>query len=125
MTTRILLVEDDLYLSDVMQRALRSFNYDVMPAENGQEAIEAAISDPPDLIIMDLMMPVLDGFEATKSIRKNPRTKAIPIIAITAQFGPEIRDKCLATGFDDLILKPCPLGNLKAIVEKMLKRQST
>ncbi len=124
MATRILLVDDDIYLIDVMQRALTSLNYDVVLAKNGQEAINAAISDPPDLIIMDLMMPVLDGFEAAKSIRKNPRTRTVPIIAITAQFGPEIRDKCRASGFDNLILKPFPIRDLKAIVEKLLERRS-
>jgi CheY-like chemotaxis protein len=125
LNTRILLVEDDFYLSDIMQRALRRFNYTVVLAENGQEAIEAAISDPPDLILMDLMLPVLDGFEAAHRIRKNPRTTGIPIIGITAQFDPENRNKCLAAGFDDLILKPFPLRDLKAIIEKVLKSPST
>lgn len=125
MNTRILLVEDDVYLSDIMQRALKSFNYDVVVAENGQEAIDAAISDPPDLILMDLMLPALDGFEAVHRIRENSRTTSIPIIAITAQLDPGNRDKCLAAGFDDLIVKPFPLRDLKVIVEKALKRRPT
>ncbi len=106
-----------------MERGLRRFNYEVTRAKNGQEAVEAAIADPPDLIMMDLMLPVLDGFEAGRLIRKHPGTKSVPLIALTAQFGPENRNKCLAAGFDDLILKPFPLRDLQAIVEKVLKRQ--
>jgi CheY-like chemotaxis protein len=107
-----------------MHRALTSFNYDVILAQNGREAVEMADSQLPELIIMDIMMPVLDGYEAARLIRENPKTKALPILGITASFNPEARVKSLASGFDDLIFKPFPIGDLKAIVAKMLKRQS-
>lgn len=106
-----------------MQTALKGFNYDVMMAANGQEAVETAHSHSPQLILMDLMLPGLDGIEAARRIRKNPRMRSVPIVAITAAFGPEIRKKCLESGFNDFISKPFSLRDLKYVVEKSLKKQ--
>ena len=124
MKTKILLVEDNPATMEVMQQELEVLGYDVAIAKDGAEAVEMAGSELPDLIIMDMLMPKMDGSEATSRIRKNPKTQAIPILAATAKALPEDRDICLASGCDDYIAKPFSYRELHAAIEKLLKRQS-
>ncbi len=124
MKTKILLVEDNPATMEVVHQELDVLGYDVAIAKNGAEAVEMAGSELPDLIIMDMLMPKMDGSEATARIRKNPKTQAIPILAATARALPEDRDKCLASGCDDYIAKPFSYRELHAAIEKLLKRQS-
>ncbi|MCZ6906383.1 MAG: response regulator [Deltaproteobacteria bacterium] len=124
MKTKILLVEDNPATMEVMHQELEVLGYDVAIARDGAEAVEMAGSELPDLIIMDMLMPKMDGGEATARIRKNPKTQAIPILAATAKALPEDRDKCLAGGCDDYIAKPFSYRELHAAIEKLLKRQS-
>ena len=121
---KILVVEDNSNVGDIIQTALKSFDYDVMLVRRGREAVEAASSYSPQLILTDLSLPGLDGIEAARRIRRNPKTQSVPMVAITATFGPEIRKKCLESGFDDCIFKPFSLRDLKATVAKSLKKQS-
>lgn len=124
MKTKILLVEDNPATMEVMQQELEVLGYDVAVAKDGAEAVEMAGSELPDLIIMDMLMPKMDGSEAAARIRKNPKTQAIPILAATAKALPEDRDICLASGCDDYIAKPFSYRELHAAIEKLLKRQS-
>lgn len=124
MKTRILLVEDNPATMEVMQQELEILGYDVAIARDGAEAVEMAGSELPDLIIMDMLMPRMDGGEAATRIRKNPKTQAIPILAATAKALPEDRDICLASGCDDYIAKPFSYRELQAVIEKLLKRRS-
>ncbi|MCH7570286.1 MAG: response regulator [Deltaproteobacteria bacterium] len=124
MKTKILLVEDNPATMEVMHQELEVLGYDVAIARDGAEAVEMAGSELPDLIIMDMLMPKMDGSEATSRIRKNPKTQAIPILAATAKALPEDRDICLASGCDDYIAKPFSYRELHAAIEKLLKRQS-
>lgn len=124
MKTKILLVEDNPATMEVMKQELEVLGYDVAIARDGAEAVEMAGSELPDLIIMDMLMPKMDGGEATARIRKNPKTQAIPILAATAKALPEDRDICLASGCDDYIAKPFSYRELHAAIEKLLKRQS-
>ena len=124
MKTKILLVEDNPATMEVVHQELEVLGYDVAIARDGAEAVELAGSELPDLIIMDMLMPKMNGGEATARIRKNPKTKAIPILAATAKALPEDRDKCLASGCDDYIAKPFSYRELHAAIEKLLKRQS-
>jgi CheY-like chemotaxis protein len=124
MKTKILLVEDNPATMEVMQQELEVLGYDVAVARDGAEAVEMAGSELPDLIIMDMLMPKMDGSEAAARIRKNPKTQAIPILAATAKALPEDRDICLASGCDDYIAKPFSYRELHAAIEKLLKRQS-
>ena len=124
MKTKILLVEDNPATMEVMHQELEVLGYDVAIAKDGAEAVEMAGSELPDLIIMDMLMPKMDGSEATGRIRKNPKTKAIPILAATAKALPEDRDICLASGCDDYIAKPFSYRELHDAIEKLLKRQS-
>jgi len=123
MKTKILLVEDNPATMEVMHQELEVLGYDVAIARNGAEAVEMAGSELPDLIIMDMLMPKMDGGEAAARIRKNPKTQAIPILAATAKALPEDRDICLASGCDDYIAKPFSYRELHAAIEKLLKRQ--
>ncbi len=124
MKTKILLVEDNPATMEVMQQELEVLGYDVAIAKDGAEAVEMAGSELPDLIIMDMLIPKMDGIEANSRIRKNPKTQAIPILAATAKALPEDRDICLASGCDDYIAKPFSYRELHAAIEKLLKRQS-
>ncbi len=124
MKTKILLVEDNPATMEVMQQELEVLGYDVAVARDGAEAVEMAGSELPDLIIMDMLMPKMDGGEAAARIRKNPKTQAIPILAATAKALPEDRDICLASGCDDYIAKPFSYRELYDAIEKLLKRQS-
>jgi CheY-like chemotaxis protein len=123
LNTKILVAENNLNVRNIIQIGLESSNYDVMLATNGQEAVEAAGSHSPRLILIDPMLPGLDGFEAVRRIRKDPGMRSVPIVAITVAFDPEIRKKCLECGFDDFISKPFSIRDLKGIVEKWLKKR--
>lgn len=124
MKKRILLVEDNVATVDVMRQELEFLGYDVTVAKNGIEAVEMASSELPDLIVMDIRMPKMDGFQAAGQIRENPKTQAIPILAATAKALPGDREKCLQSGCDDYIAKPFTHRELGAAIEKLLKRSS-
>jgi CheY-like chemotaxis protein len=118
---RVLVAEDNSFLSEIMQKELEALKYEVTVASNGFEAVKMAASQMPDFIIMDLTMPELDGFEAASQIRRNPKTKAIPLLAVTALMAPEIRKRCLASGFDGCIIKPFTAWELDAAIKDTFK----
>ena len=117
---RILLVEDNPAAMDVMQKELEFLGYGVILAADGQEAIKAANTESPDLIVMDILMPNMDGLEAVSRIRTDPKTKSIPILAATAKAMPGDREHCLASGCDEYIAKPFTHKELDAVVKKLL-----
>jgi CheY-like chemotaxis protein len=98
MKKNILLVEDAELSADIMKKELEYLGYDCVVAQDGKEAVQKAGDALPDLILMDICMPEMDGLEATAEIRKNPRTKAIPIIAVTARAMPGDKEKCIQVG---------------------------
>jgi CheY-like chemotaxis protein len=102
----ILVVDDESDLRVVLCQTLESMGYDTIPAANGSEAAEKAISHQPDLMLLDVMLPDMDGPAVARMLRQNPVTKDLPIIAISAGFDPAIRRNCLAAGCDDFISKP-------------------
>lgn len=120
MRRRILLVEDSKVTSDVMTQELELLGYQVMVAKNGLEAVEMASNELPDLIVMDIAMPKMDGLEAASRIRSNPKTQGIPILAATARVMQEDREKCLASGCTDYIAKPFTHRDLDAAIKKLL-----
>ena len=121
MKKRILLAEDDPATIEVVKQELEILGYEVMVAENGAEAVGIVSSELPDLIVLDIRMPKMDGLQAASRIRKNPKTQAIPILAATAKAMPGDREKCLASGCDDYIAKPFTHRELGATIEKLLK----
>ncbi len=122
MKTKILLVEDNPATMEVMQQELEILGYEVAVARDGAEAVDMANSELPDLIIMDILMPKMDGGEATKQIRKNPKTQAIPVLAATAKALPEDRERCLESGCDAYIAKPFSYKELQDVIKKLLKK---
>lgn len=113
---KILLVEDNEMNRDMLARRLQRTGFEVVVAVNGQEAIDLASSEAPALILMDLSLPVVDGWEATRRIKANPQTAAIPVIALTAHAIASDRDEALACGCDDFDTKPI---DMKRLLEKM------
>ncbi len=117
---KILLVEDNEMNRDMLSRRLTRRGYDVVIAEDGQQGVDMAASERPDLILMDMSLPVMDGWEATRRIKESEATKSIPVIALTAHAMAEDRDKALAAGCDDYDIKPVELPRLLEKIEKLL-----
>ncbi len=103
---KILLVEDNEMNRDMLARRLARKGYDVVVAVDGEEGVAMARADVPDLILMDMSLPVLDGWEATRRLKADPATRPIPVIALTAHAMAGEREKYLGAGFDDYIAKP-------------------
>ncbi len=109
---KILLVEDNELNRDMLSRRLIRRGYDIIMAEDGAKGVEMAINAKPDLILMDLSLPVLDGWNATKKIKNNETTKHIPIIALTAHAMKKDEDKAREAGCDDFDTKPVDINRL-------------
>ena len=122
---KILLVEDNEMNRDMLSRRLEKRGYAVVLAVDGAASIEQAKNEKPDLILMDMSLPVIDGWEATKQIRGIPEIANTPIIALTAHAMASDREKALAAGCDDFDTKPVELPRLLAKIEEMLKKGRT
>jgi two-component system, cell cycle response regulator DivK len=121
---RILVVEDDEMNRDSLTRLLRRRGYELLTARDGVEGVMVGQSEMPDLILMDMSLPVLDGWEATRRLKAAPKTQAIPIIALTAHAMVADRDKALAAGCDDYDSKPIELKRLLPKIEALLRRET-
>ena len=118
--TTILLVEDNEMNRDMLSRRLARKGYNVLVALDGETGIEAARKDCPDLVLMDMSLPVIDGWEATRRMKADAALKHIPIIALTAHAMADDREKALAAGCNDYDTKPIELPRLLAKVEALL-----
>ncbi len=121
---KILIVDDDPDLCHILQTVFEHLGYDSVLAVNGKEAVDLATSQLPDLILMDIMLPVMDGLQATRLIRENPNTHSTPIMAMTARVTIEDKKKCFRSGCDDFIAKPFTIKELTSCMEKLLKPAS-
>ncbi|KFC64604.1 Two-component response regulator [Bosea sp. LC85] len=117
---KILLVEDNEMNRDMLSRRLVRGGYEVILAEDGARGVAVATSDRPDLILMDMSLPVIDGWEATRRIKATPELRKIPIIALTAHAMATDRDKALEVGCDDYDTKPIELQSLLGKIETLL-----
>src|ERR687885_2922202 len=117
---KILLVEDNEMNRDMLSRRLARRGYDMALAVDGRQGVEMARLEAPDLILMDMSLPVLDGWEATRQLKAAPETRHIPIIALTAHAMSSDRDKALAAGCDDYDTKPIELPRLLEKIERLL-----
>lgn len=118
--TKILLVEDNEMNRDMLSRRLVRKSYEVLVAVDGRESVEMARSETPDLILMDMSLPVMDGWEATRQLKASPETQAIPIIALTAHAMLGDREKAMEAGCDDYDTKPVELPRLLGKIEALL-----
>lgn len=120
--TKILLVEDNELNRDMLSRRLERKGYQVLLAIDGAQGVAMAQSEQPDLILMDMSLPVIDGWQATRQIKAAPHTRAIPIIALTAHAMAGDRDQCFAAGCDDYDTKPVDLPRLLGKIETLISR---
>ncbi|MDA8230598.1 MAG: response regulator [Magnetospirillum sp.] len=119
---KILLVEDNEMNRDMLVRRLERKGFTVAVAQDGREGVEKAESEAPDLILMDMHMPVLDGWEATKRIKADPAIRAIPVIALTAHAMAGDREKAIEAGCDDYDTKPVDFSRLMEKMQNLLKK---
>jgi CheY-like chemotaxis protein len=119
---KILLIEDNEMNRDMLSRRLLKRGYEVVVAVDGQEGVAKARAEAPALVLMDMSLPVLDGWEATRALRADPATRSIPIIALTAHAMAGDREKALAVGCDDFDTKPIELERLIGKIEALLAR---
>ncbi len=121
---KILLVEDNEMNRDMLSRRLQRKGYEVALAVDGLQGVEMALSGSYDLILMDMSLPELDGWEATRRVRESPNGKAIPIIALTAHAMSGDREKAMAAGCNEYDTKPVELDRLLAKIEALLPRRA-
>lgn len=117
--TKILLVEDNEDNRDMLSRRLERKDFVVTLAVDGEDGVKKASEELPDLILMDMSLPVMDGWEATQALKNNPETANIPVIALTAHAMSSDRDKALKSGCDDYDTKPVDFQRLLGKIEKL------
>ncbi len=125
MNRLVLLAEDNEATIEVMRRQLELLGYRVTVARNGLEAVVRALTELPDLIVMDMHMPIMDGLEAAARLRDKPQTRSIPILAATAKAQSGDREKCLACGCNGYLAKPFDHRQLALAIERLLDKTRT
>lgn len=120
---KLLLVEDNEMNRDMLSRRLQRRGYEVVTAVDGQVGVAMALSETPDLILMDMSLPVLDGWEATRQLKSGPETQTIPVIALTAHAMSGDREKAMAAGCDDYDTKPIEFPRLLGKIKILLGEQ--
>jgi CheY-like chemotaxis protein len=118
---KILLVEDNEMNRDMLSRRLTRNGYEVSIAVDGQQGADMALSERPDLILMDMSLPVIDGWEATRRIKANDATRRIPVIALTAHAMAGDREKAMEVGCEDYDTKPVEISRLLGKIAALLK----
>mgnify|MGYP001065134346 CR=1 FL=1 len=116
---KILVVDDNLATRELLRHVLKA-SYEVLEAGHGQEALEKLAAEAPDLVLLDLEMPGLDGFAVLRRLREDARFGALPVVAVTARAMQGDRERALAAGFDGYITKPIDAAALRRQVEQML-----
>ena len=119
--SRILLIEDNEINRDMLSRQLTRKGYQVLTADDGARGLAAAASEKPDLILMDMSLPGVDGWEATRRLKASKETQAIPVIALTAHAMPADLEKALQAGCEDYDTKPVELPRLLGKIERILR----
>jgi CheY-like chemotaxis protein len=117
---RLLYVEDNEMNRDMLSRRLQRRGFEVLIAVDGEEGLAMAAAEKPDLILMDMSLPVIDGWEATRQLKALPETQKIPVIGLTAHAMSTDRDKCLEAGCDDYDTKPVELPRLLEKIQGLL-----
>ncbi|MET0445364.1 MAG: response regulator [Pseudorhodoplanes sp.] len=119
---KILLVEDNEMNRDMLSRRLVRSGFEVVRAVNGQEGVDMTVSERPDLVLMDMSLPIMDGWEATRRLKADDATKAIPVIALTAHAMESDREQAMKAGCDDFDTKPIELPRLLGKINALLPK---
>ena len=120
MAAKILLVEDNVMNRDMLARRLQRRGYEMLIAVDGESGLALTRSDAPALVLMDMSLPGIDGWEVTRQLKADPATRAIPVIALTAHAMAGDREQALAAGCDDFDIKPIDLDRLLGKIESLL-----
>jgi two-component system, cell cycle response regulator DivK len=118
--TKVLLVEDNEMNRDMLSRRLIRRGYEVVFAVNGKEGVDLARSEKPDIILMDMSLPVMDGWEATRCVKADDATRSVPVIGLTAHAMSGDREKAIEAGCDDYDTKPVEIDRLIGKIERLL-----
>jgi len=122
---KVLIIEDHPDMRELISHQMKQIGFKVIRAERAKEGLEKAVAEKPHLILMDIMMPEMDGWEATRILRSNPETCDIPILAATVLFREsELRD-CIEAGCNDCIIKPFTFQELQSKIQEILPATST
>ena len=121
---KVLLVEDSEDSRDGLARHLRRKGYEILLAVDGQQGVAVARAEAPDLVLMDMSLPVLDGWEATRQLKAGPQTRGIPVITLTAHAMAGDRERALEAGCDDYDTKPVEFGRLLVKIETLLGKKA-
>lgn len=121
---KILFIEDEPDQRLILSMRLKKGGFTVLEAEDGPKGLEMASKEKPDLILLDIIMPGIDGFEVARRLRKNPATHAIPIVAATAAGVDDVEHKCFTAGADDCVRKPYDSAELLEKIGRLLEKQS-
>jgi two-component system, cell cycle response regulator DivK len=122
---RVLIVEDNEKNMKLFRDVLSAKGYATLEATSGEEAVELALEQPPELVLMDIRLPDIDGVEALRRLRSDERTSSIPVLALTAQAMQGDRERFLAAGFDGYIPKPVDITELVGLVSEHCKRNAS
>jgi CheY-like chemotaxis protein len=123
-TQKILIVDDETENLGRLSALLRSSGWDVITAANGQDALESVKTSRPEAIVLDMIMPEMDGFQVARRLKSNPEFQNIPILAATGLCGRGNRERCLAAGCDDYVAKPFTLQQLQQRLASLLRTAS-
>ncbi|MDH5409177.1 MAG: response regulator [Gammaproteobacteria bacterium] len=119
---KILLVEDNEMNREMLVRRLTRLDFDVVTAGDGQEAIDQANNEHPDIVLMDMSLPVMDGWEATRKLKEDDKTKAIPVVGLSAHAMKDDADKAMQAGCDDYDTKPVDMDRLLNKISALLEK---
>jgi CheY-like chemotaxis protein len=119
-----MLVDDDKRCLELLTTYLKSLGWEVIPASNGRELLENVRRVRPSMIVLDMEMPEMNGFDVARSLKDDPNYRDIPVLAATAMFMPEDRERCLAAGCNDYINKPFTVHQLKEHITLLLSKSS-
>ncbi|HET9882307.1 MAG TPA: response regulator [Candidatus Binatia bacterium] len=117
---KILIIENHADMREILVRILDLMGFTAITSRNGSEGVEKALAEKPDLILMDIMMPEISGWEATRILRDNPQTKDIPVLAATVLVRPSDLQRCITVGCNDYIVKPFTVGQLRRKIERLI-----
>ena len=120
---RILVVDDEIYIVHILEFSLMMEGYTVLTASNGEDALKVIDQDQPDLVVLDIMMPKLDGYEVCRRLREDERFQSLPVILLSAKGRPVDRETGLAAGADDYITKPFSPRKLLEKIRELLDRE--
>jgi two-component system cell cycle response regulator DivK len=120
MAKKVLVVDDNPISRELIHEVLENSDLTVVEAENGEEALNMIVLERPDIVLLDIQLPVFDGYEVLRRVRSDPRLNKLPVIALTAYAMQQDREKAFAAGFDDYITKPIDAAALRVQVRKIL-----